>query len=181
VTAHHSRLVALGEVGLPWYCLEGATDAAGFMTRGRQRLNRLLALAERYDLPVIVHAPHGAAVGALAALKARGIERAVFHWHKAPAEVTRDIVDAGYLVSVTPEVVYRERDRALVEAVPLESLLVESDGPWPYQGEFAGVPSGPWLVSRVAEEVAKIKGLPVDEVTYQISANTCQIFDLVCS
>jgi TatD DNase family protein len=181
VAAHHSRLVALGEVGLPWYCLEGATDPAGFMTRGRQRLNRLLALAERYDLPVIVHAPHGAAVGALAALKAHGIERAVFHWHKAPAEVTRDIVDAGYFVSVTPEVVYRERDRALVEAVPLESLLVESDGPWPYHGEFAGVPSGPWLVSRVAEEVAKIKGLPVDEVTYQISANTCQVFDLVCS
>ena len=181
VAAHHSRLVALGEVGLPWYCLEGATDAAGLMTRGRQRLNRLLVLAERYDLPVIVHAPHGAAVGALAALKARGIERAVFHWHKAPAEVTRDIVDAGYLVSVTPEVVYRERDRALVEAVPLESLLVESDGPWPYQGEFAGVPSGPWLVSRVAEEVAKIKDLPVDEVAYQMSANTCQLFDLVCS
>ena len=47
--------------------------------------------------------------------------------------------------------------------------------------QFAGVPSGPWLVSRVAEEVAKIKGLPVDEVTYQISANTCQLFDFVCS
>jgi len=181
ITAHHSRLVALGEIGLPWYCLEGVTDAAGFMARGCQRLDRLLALAGRYDLPVILHAPHGAAVGALAALKARGIERAVFHWHKAPVEVTRDIVDAGYLVSVTPELVYRERDRALVEAVPLESLLVESDGPWPYQGEFAGVPSGPWLVSRVAEEVAKIKGLPVDEVTYQISANTCELFDLVCS
>jgi TatD DNase family protein len=181
VAAQHSRLIALGEVGLPWYCLEGATDAVGFMTRGRQRLNRLLSLASRYDLPVILHAPHGAAVGALAALKAHGIERAVFHWHKAPAEVTRDIVAAGYLVSVTPEVVYRERDRALVEAVPLESLLVESDGPWAYQGEFAGMASGPWLVSRVAEEVAKIKGLPVDEVAYEISANTCRLFDLVCS
>src|SRR6266545_1018791 len=140
VAAHHARLVALGEIGLPWYCLEGATDAAG--------------------------------------LKTHGIERAVFHWHKAPAEVTRAIVDAGYLVSVTPEVVYRERDRELVEAVPVESPPVESDGPWPYQGEVAGMPSGPWLVSRVAEEVAKIKGLPVDEVTYQISANTCQLFNL---
>jgi TatD DNase family protein len=117
-------------------------------------------------------------VGALDALRSRGVERAVFHWHKAPAEVTRAIVDAGYLVSVTPEVVYRERDREMVEAVPLESLLVESDGPWPYQGEFTGVPSGPWLVSRVAEEVAKIKGLPVDEVAYQIAVNTCQVFDL---
>lgn len=181
VAAHHSRLVALGEVGLPWYCLTGSPDAAALMVRGRQRLDRLLVLAGQYDLPVILHAPHGAAVGALAALRVRGIERAVFHWHKAPADVTRDIVDAGYLVSVTPEVVYRERDRALVEAVPLESLLVESDGPWPYQGEFAGLPSGPWLVSRVAEEVAKIKGLPVDEVAYQISANTCRLFDLACS
>jgi len=178
VTAHHARLVALGEVGLPWYCLEGAADAAGLMTRGRQRFARLLGLAERYDLPVILHAPHAAALGALEALKARGIERAVFHWHKAPADVTRDIVDAGYLVSVTPEVVYRGRDRELVESVPLESLLVESDGPWSYQGEFAGMPSGPWLVSRVAEEVAKIKGLPVEEVAYQISANTCQLFEL---
>ena len=77
--------------------------------------------------------------------------------------MTRAILDAGYLVSVTPEVVYRERDRELVEAVPLESLLVESDGPWPYGGEFEGMASGPWLVSRVAEEVAKIKRLPVDE------------------
>jgi TatD DNase family protein len=177
VASHHARLVALGEIGLPWYCLEGATDAAGLMTRGRGRLKRLLGLAARYDLPVILHAPHGAAVGALEALKAHGIDRAVFHWHKAPAEVTRAIVDAGYLVSVTPEVVYRARDRELVEAVPLESLLVESDGPWPYEGEFAGMPSGPWLVSRAAEEIAKIKRLPVDEVTYQISANTSQVFN----
>ena len=66
-------------------------------------------------------------------------------------------------MSVTPEVVYRERDRELVEAVPLDSLLVESDGPWQYAGEFERELSGPWLAARVAEEVAKIKRLPVDE------------------
>src|SRR6266853_501982 len=137
------------------------------------RLQLTDADLERVEAQV---ASHHASLVALDALKAHGIDRAVFHWHKAPAEVTRAIVDAGYLVSVTPEVVYRARDRELVEAVPLESLLVESDGPWPYEGEFAGMPSGPWLVARVAEEVAKIKGLPVDEVAYQISANTCQLF-----
>ena len=179
VAVYHARLVALGEVGLPWYSLEGAPDAASLMARGRQRFERLLDLALRFDLPVIVHAPHGAAQMALNGLKAKGVERAVFHWHKAPPHVTRAILDAGYLVSVTPEVVYRERDRELVEAVPLESLLVESDGPWPYGGEFEGMASGPWLVSRVAEEVAKIKRLPVDEAMYRLSVNTCQIFDLV--
>jgi len=179
VAVYHARIVALGEIGLPWYSLEGAADAARLMARGRQRFERLLDLAARFDLPVILHAPHGAAQGALTALKAKGVERAVFHWHKAPAEVTRAIVDAGYCVSVTPEVVYRERDRALVEAVPIESLLVESDGPWPYRGEFEGIASGPWLVGRVAEEVAKIKRLPVEETMYRLSVNTCQLFDLV--
>ena len=179
VTVYHARLVALGEVGLPWYSLEGAPGAAALMERGRRRFERLLDLAVRFDLPVIVHAPHGAAQMALHALKAKGVERAIFHWHKSPLDVTRAILDAGYLVSVTPEVVYRERDRELVEAVPLESLLVESDGPWPYGGEFEGMASGPWLVSRVAEEVAKIKRLPVDETMYQISVNTCEVFDLV--
>ena len=176
---HHARIVALGEVGLPWYSLEGNPDAAAFMTRGRGRLDQLLAVAARYDLPVALHAPYGAAVGAFEALKRHDIERAVFHWHKAPPEITRAIVDAGYFVSVGPEVVYRERDRALVYDTGLESLLVESDGPWPYRGEFDGMPSGPWLVSRVAEEVAKIKGLPVDDVMFQLSENTCRLFDLM--
>lgn len=178
---NHARIVALGEVGLPWYNLEGAADAGSIMARGRERLGRLLRVAQRFDLPVILHAPHGAAAGALQALREARVDRAVFHWHKAPADVTRDIVAAGYLVSVTPEVVYRDRDRELVEMVPLESLLVESDGPWPYRAEFAGMDSGPWLVARVAEEVAKIKHLPVDEAMYQLSVNACRLFDLVWS
>ena len=179
VAQQHSRLVALGEVGLPWYSLDGAADPVSLMARGRRRFERLLELAVRFDLSVVVHAPHAAAKRALEILRAAQVERAVFHWHKAPEDVTRAIVDAGYFVSVTPEVVYRERDRELVESIPLESLLVESDGPWPYRGEFEGMPSGPWLCARVVEEVAKIKRLPVEETMYRLSVNTCQLFHLV--
>jgi TatD DNase family protein len=179
VREHHGHIVGIGEIGLPWYSLSGAADPASLMTLGRARLDRMLALAARYDLPVALHAPHGAAVGALEALKRHRIERAVFHWHKASAEVTREIVDAGFFVSVTPEVVYRERDRELVARVPIESLLVESDAPWKYDGEFASLSSGPWLAARVAEEVAKLKRLPVDDAMYTLSANTCRLFDLI--
>jgi TatD DNase family protein len=179
ILEHQSHIVGLGEVGLPWYSLEGAADSARLMARGRARLDRLLGLAARFDLPVALHAPHGAAVGALEALRRHGLERAVFHWHKAPEDVTRRIVDAGYFISVTPEVVYRERDRELVEWVPLDSLLVESDAPWAYGGELASISSGPWLAGRVAEEVAKIKRLPVDDVMQRLSGNTCRLFDLI--
>src|SRR2546422_121905 len=176
---HHSRIVALGEVGLPWYSLEGAPDPTALMTSGRRRLDRLLTLAARYDLAVALHAPHGAAVGALEALRRHGIERAVFHWHQAPADVTRAIVDAGYFVSVTTAIVYRERDREMVELVPIESLLVESDGPWKYSGEFASLESGPWLVARVAEEIAKLKRMPVEDTMAQLTENTCRVFELI--
>jgi TatD DNase family protein len=179
VREHHGRIVGIGEVGLPWYSLSSASDPASLMAQGRARLDRMLALAARYDLPVSLHAPHGAAVGALEALKRHRVERAVFHWHKAPAEVTRAIVEAGFLVSVTPEVVYRERDRELVTQVPIESLLVESDAPWQYDGEFAALSSGPWLAARVAEEVAKLKRLPVEDAMLELSANACRLFDLV--
>jgi TatD DNase family protein len=179
ITAHHSRIVGVGEIGLPWYSLEGAPDAASIMARGRERLGRLLALASRWDLPVALHAPHGAAADALETLKRHRIERAVFHWHKASPEVTQAIVDAGYFISVTPAVVSRERDRRMVRGVPLDALLVESDGPWSYGGEFQGLESGPWLASRVAEEVAKLKQLPIDDVMFQLSTNTCRLFDLI--
>jgi TatD DNase family protein len=175
---HHARIVGIGEVGLPWYSLQDAPDAAARLARGRERLHRLLALAVRYDVPVSLHAPHGAAAEALEALRRHGVERAVFHWHKATADVTRAIVEAGYLVSVTPDVVYRDRDRAVAAEVPLASLLVESDAPWPYGGEFAGFPCGPWFAARVAEEIAKIKRLPVDDVMHELTANACRLFDL---
>ena len=170
--------MGLGEIGLPWYSLTGAADPGDVMARGRERLHRLLRLAVRYDLAVVLHAPHGAARDALVALRQYGVERAVFHWHKASPDVTRAVVDAGYFVSVTPEVVYRDRDRGLVEQVPLESLLVETDAPWRYRGEFEGFPSGPWLAARVAEEIAKIKRLPVDDVMFALSSNTCRLFHL---
>jgi TatD DNase family protein len=179
VTEHHARIVALGEVGLPWYSLCAAADAAALKARGRARLDRLLRLATRFDLPVVLHAPHDAAAEALDAVRTAGVERAVFHWHKASPEVTRAIVDAGHFISVTPEVVYRERDRELVEAVPLDSLLVESDAPWPYKGEFENMTSGPWMAARVAEEVAKIKRLPAEEAMYRLTVNACRLFHLV--
>jgi TatD DNase family protein len=67
----------------------------------------------------------------------------------------------------------------MVEQIPLESLLVETDAPWRFGGEFEGLPSGPWLAARVAEEVAKLKRLPVEDVMFTLSTNACRLFDLV--
>src|SRR5229473_740541 len=96
IHASHSRLVAVGEVGLPWYGLGAVTDPEAVRRLARERLERLVDLAG--DLRALLvaverRAPRGAAAEALGALKRRRVERAVFPWHKASVEVTREIVD----------------------------------------------------------------------------------------
>jgi TatD DNase family protein len=165
--ANRSRVVALGEVGLPWYALAERVDAVRLAAAGRERFGQLLAAAARLGLPVSLHAPHGAAAVALALLEARGAGPAVFHWHKADPAVTRRIVDAGHLVGITPEVAWRERDQALVRLVGLDHVVPESDGPWRYGAE-TGEPA---MVARVAAAVASVLGRPADEVAAALAAN----------
>jgi TatD DNase family protein len=100
----------------------------------------------------------------------------VFHWHKSTPETTAAICKAGYFISVTPEVCYRERDQQLVQAVPLGNLLLESDGPWPYRGEFSGQVTTSALVARVAEKVAELKHVAVEEVQAVTTNNAARLF-----
>src|SRR5262245_1842165 len=74
IAAHHSRIVGIGEIGLPWYSLEGAPDPDALKARGRAWLDRLLDLAIRWNLPVALHAPHGAAADGPEALRPHGVD-----------------------------------------------------------------------------------------------------------
>lgn len=172
------RLTAIAEVGLPWYTVRERPDRARLIAAGEPRLQRFLGLARELDLAVVLHAPHEAAAPALALLRAERIERAVFHWHKASPEVTRAIVDEGYYISVTPETCYRQRDQELADAVPLKNLVIETDGPWPYGGEFEGRPTEPTFLGRIVEALATIKGMAREDVGDIVTQNARRLFRL---
>ena len=139
-------------------------------------LHTLVQAAVRLALPVVLHTPHAASAVALDIVQRYGPPGALFHWHKGSPETTAALCQAGYFLSVTPEVCYRERDRQLVQSVPLENLLLESDGPWAYGGEFAGQRTTSALVARVAEEVAQLKGVPLAVVQEVTTANAYRLF-----
>jgi TatD DNase family protein len=169
-------LVAIAEVGLPWYTVRERPERDSLIAAGEPRLRRFLRLAVELDLAVVLHAPHDTAARALALLVDEGVARAVFHWHKAAPEVTQTIVERGYYISVTPEVCYRARDRELVAAVPLTGLLIETDGPWPYGGEFEGQLTEPTFLHRLADEVASIKGVARTTVEEMLTENALKVF-----
>ncbi|HLX36352.1 MAG TPA: TatD family hydrolase [Candidatus Binataceae bacterium] len=173
---HREDICAIGEVGLPWYGeLARRTDV---QERARKTLACFAALASELDLALILHCPHETAMDALAIIKSTKVRRAVFHWHKSDAATTRAILDAGYFISLTPEVAYRDRDRELARIVPLHQMMVETDGPWPYGGPFESRRTEPSFIPDVISAIAQLRSIAVEMVARAIAFNARTLFGI---
>lgn len=156
---------AIGEVGLPYYTRteREAKGEAFDETRHLELLEAFVKLAAELDLPIVLHAVYEDADKACDLLRQYGVRRAHFHWFKGSDETVRRMIEAGYFISVTPDIVYEDEIVSLATGYPLELLMAETDGPWPFEGPYAGKPTKPQMVKDVAGRLAEIKGLPLAE------------------
>ncbi|WP_244504386.1 TatD family hydrolase [Salibacterium halotolerans] len=156
VKLEREHIACIGEIGLPHYELGHLPSP---LEAYQEFLAECLLLARDLKLPAALHAVHDKAELAFDILRREApAVPAHFHWLKAPEDVAARITKAGYMVSVTPEVCYRERDQRLAAAVPPDQLLIETDGPWPFQGPFAGIETTPELLRDVITTLAGITG-----------------------
>jgi TatD DNase family protein len=125
---------------------------------------------------MIIHAPHGSARDALRVLRAAKVRRAVFHWHKSEDATTLAILEAGYFISLTPEVAYRDRDKHLAKMVPLGRMLLETDGPWPHGGPFENRPTEPAMIIETVDAVASTLNVRRELVGAVTTTNTRMLF-----
>ncbi len=93
---------------------------------------------------------------------------AVFHWYTGPIELLKEIRDRGYMISVNPAIKIQQKHRKVVEAAPLDMLLIESDAPYNYRG----MKLHPSMVREVVAEIAKVKGLSIEEVSRVLMENS---------
>ncbi|MBB6675503.1 TatD family hydrolase [Cohnella nanjingensis] len=164
---------AIGEVGLPYYTRTEAEERGEAFDEAPyvRQLDRFAALAAELDRPIALHAVYEDADKALDILARRGVRRAHFHWFKgSPATVARLIAE-GYYVSVTPDVAYEQEIRTLASVVPLDRLMAETDGPWPFEGPYAGRETHPAMTADVAAEIARLRGLTTEAVGRILDAN----------
>jgi TatD DNase family protein len=176
VRKHREEICAIGEVGLPWYGAPARSDDV--MERGRKTLHRFAHLATELDLGLILHCPHQSALEALNIVTTAKVRRSIFHWHKSDDATTRAILKAGYFISLTPEVAYRDRDQELARMVPLDRMMVETDGPWPYGGDFEGKPTEPNFIADVISAIAKFRGNSIEAIVRALSANAKTLFGI---
>jgi len=174
IRAGRDSLCAVGEVGIPWYGDQAREPKR--LARAGRILARFARAAIDADLPMIIHAPHDSAREALRVLKEAGVRRAVFHWHKSDDATTHAILEAGYLISLTPEVSYRDRDQRLAKMVPLGRMLLETDGPWPHGGPFEGRPTEPAMIVETVDAVARALTVRRELVGAVTTTNTRMLF-----
>lgn len=171
---------AIGEVGLPYYTrLEASQAGMPFDEKPYlELLERFAALASEVDRPIVLHAVYEDAAKACDILERHGVRRAHFHWFKGSEDDVRRMAASGYMVSVTPDVAYEEEIQQLAAQYPIEQLMVETDGPWPFEGPYAGKPTRPAMAADAARHIADIKRLPAPEAAKILLANTRRFYGL---
>ncbi|GIP41288.1 hypothetical protein J31TS4_45680 [Paenibacillus sp. J31TS4] len=180
IRRHAEECVAIGEIGLPYYTRTEAErrgeafDQAPYL----RLLDRLLALAAELGKPVVLHAVYEDAEVACDLLNRHGIRRAHFHWFKGTPSTVDRMIAEGRTISFTPDLLYEEEIRQLAARYPAELTLAETDGPWPFEGPFAGRPTHPAMAADVIHAWAVIRGLSPEEASSLLLANTRRFYGL---
>ncbi|MFE5318935.1 TatD family hydrolase [Paenibacillus sp. NPDC056579] len=175
---NRQEMAAIGEVGLPYYARAAAEAAGERFDQGPYiaLLERFIQLAAELDKPIVLHAVYEDADIACDLLDAYGVQRAHFHWFKGSEDTLRRMEAKGRFISVTPDVVYRERSRRLVEQYPIRLLMAETDGPWPFEGPFQGQRTHPEMIRYSIREIAAIKQMTEEEAGNILYENTLRFY-----
>lgn len=176
VHQHHQEIVAIGEVGLPFYNRQ--KDPTIELQPYIEILEVFIKLASNYQLPIVLHAVYEDAITVCDLLEKHHVKKAQFHWFKGDQATIKRMIDNNYMISITPDCLYEEEIISLIQSYPLELIMAETDGPWPFEGPFHGQMTHPNMVKDVKVQIAKIKNLSFQKVDKQITNNTRQFFNL---
>ena len=153
------KVKAIGEIGLDYYYEDIPREI-------QQRAFRMqMALAQELDLPVIVH-ERDAHNDGLAIVREFPKVKGVFHCYSGSAEMARQLVDLGWYIGFTGVLTFKNARKAVETAasIPLDRIVLETDCPFMAPEPFRGKRNHPGYLYRMAEKLAEIRGICVEEV-----------------
>jgi TatD DNase family protein len=171
------KVVAIGETGLDFFKAENqAQQKTAFLAQ--------LAIAQQLDLPVIIHCRDAAAPMAdllRSFCQEKGAIKGVMHCWSGTPEETQWFLDLGFYISFSGIVTFKNafQVQASAQMVPGDRILIETDCPFlapvPKRGERRNQPA---YVRYVAEQVARLRQVTLEEMAAQTTANACRLFGL---
>jgi len=171
--ANDLRVVAIGETGLDYYRIKGD------MTWQQDRFRRHIRAACVSRKPLIVHTREAAA-DTIRILQEEGAEKVggVMHCFTESWETARSALDLGFYISFSGIVTFRNAEalRAVAAKVPDDRLLIETDAPYLAPVPHRGKTNEPAFVRYVAEELAKLRHVSVEELAVMTTGNFFTLF-----
>ncbi|MDP2432529.1 MAG: TatD family hydrolase [Pseudomonadota bacterium] len=172
--AAHPRVVAIGETGLDYYRLNREE-----VDWQRARFRTHIHAARAADKPLIIHT-RSAAEDTLAIMAEEGaaVPGGVMHCFTESWEVAEAALAMGFYISLSGIVTFKSAQdlKEVARRVPLDRLLIETDSPYLAPVPHRGRRNEPAYVRHVAEEIAMLKGLPLEDVAAASSRNFFTLF-----
>ncbi|MGN1007988.1 MAG: TatD family hydrolase [Butyricicoccus sp.] len=170
------RVRAIGEIGLDYYWVKDPEERR-FQA---ELFHAQMRLAKRLALPVIIH-DREAHLDSLTVAEQHPGVRGVFHCYSGSVDFAMRLLELGYNLSFTGVITYKNAKKAaeVVRAVPLDRLMIETDAPYMAPEPFRGKRNSSLYVYRMAEAIAEIKELPLEEVIRQTTENGKKLFGIV--
>jgi len=169
------KVVALGEMGLDYYRNLSPRELQQEVFRTQ------ISLAKEVDLPIVIHDrdAHGDTLKIIKQERA-SLVGGVLHCFSGSSEMALECIKMGFYISFAGPVTYTNarRLRKVVEDVPLERMLIETDCPWLSPEPQRGKRNEPAYVQYVAEKIAEIKNMPLEEVIRITTKNAKDVFRL---
>lgn len=170
--AGHGRVVAIGETGLDYFRLTGDLEWQ------RERFRNHIRAAKAIGKPLIIHT-RNAADDTLRIMQEEGAAEVggVMHCFTESWEVAQAAIAMGFYISFSGIVTFKNAQalKDVAQKVPLDKILVETDSPYLAPIPFRGKTNQPAYVRHVAEEVARLRDVPLQQV---IDATTANFFTL---
>ena len=171
--ARHPKVIAIGETGLDYHWQKDRPEWQ------RDRFRRHIRAAIVTGKPLVVHM-RDSAEDTLRILKEEGagVVGGVMHCFTETWEVARQALDLGFHISFSGILTFKNAI-AIKEAAqksPLERILLETDSPYLAPVPHRGKPNEPAFVRHVAEELARLRGLSLEQVAEATTANFFNLF-----
>ena len=170
----HTKVVAIGEIGLDYYWAENPPRELQHRV-----LRDQLALAAELALPVIIH-DRDAHADTLAIVREFPQVTGVFHCFAGSVEMGRELVEMGWYLGFNGAATFKNARKApeVIADAPLERLVIETDSPYLTPVPYRGQRNDSGYVRLVAERIAAIRGLDVEEVIRATWENGCRLFKM---
>jgi TatD DNase family protein len=171
--ANHPKVVAIGETGLDYFRLQG--DLAW----QRERFRTHIRAAIIADKPLIIHT-RNAADDTLRIMREEGVERVggVLHCFTESLAMALSAIEMGFYISFSGIVTFKNalEIKEVAKQIPLDRLLIETDSPYLAPVPFRGKINQPAYVKHVAQEVANLRGISLNQVAEATTANFFRLF-----